>query len=113
MRESNYPSSWDIEVVPEYVERECKCSFGVKRNVSVKTEAFDYASGGYTRVMDDVDWASDYSEQHLDPVELIGEVERFLRGIFDSLSQSDKKEAYRLLQECDGWELDSLEIKEA
>ena len=113
MRESNYPKQWDIEVVPQYLEKTCNCEFGVKRTVEVKTEEFDYASGGYLMVTDNVNWESDYAEQHLNPVELIGEMERFLTGIFDSLSESNKKKAYNLLQECGGWEIEHVIVKEA
>ena len=98
---------WD-ETTPDVVEADCNCYAELKRRVTLRTGDFTERIGGSI----DVDWKSVYSDDHLDPEELLIEMSMMLRKCLDSLSAKDQEKARHLIEEADEWFTESFHINE-
>ena len=102
-------------------------SSSLSKNTSVFTSDYDMEEwedydtddeGGYIHYggteynYDNVDFKHEYNEQHLTPAELISEFQAFLmENMPDKKEDARKYHKYKhLINECDGWIEDELEV---
>ena len=134
---SNYPpgvsdstpgAPWNEPGDNDPIEVDVEYSVVMMRNATIETKDYDvekwdecerddegYLVGvsGETYTYDNVDWRSEYANQHMSPIELIGELEEICEELLRDELKINRERLKYLLEECKDWDCDEENVDKA